>query len=246
MSCSILPQPAAPNSCNRPPYFQGLPDVFADSGDLELHMEGKVLKAHSALLSMHSSVFGNILLDLKKDCHPSAQQPLVVPMIGDNLEGVQALLACIYKASSSLAPTINEIINSWLLAAPAHKYGFTAFLSYCDVYWSMHFSGIHPSLVSMEHSSYPAFVAYAERHGLPRTLAALELLLINTGTPAGFTFAATMSPQSLARVVKGLELRCASKVPSEAAAPDSGHMQETFSLLRSGCIILSCLPVELC
>ncbi len=230
MSCSKIPEPAA-LSCNQPSYFQGLPAVFADSADLELHAKGKVLKAHSALLSMHSSVFGDILLDLQKDCRPSNQQPLVVPMIDDDHESVQALLTFVYKASSSIGLTINGLTFLWKLAAPAHKYEFKAFLSHCDTHWSRQFlstsmSGMHLQL------EIPSRISYAEQHGLTRTLAALELLLINKGTPAGFTFAATMSHQSLARVIKGLELRCAPKVPSGTPAPDS---LETASLISCFC-----------
>ena len=189
MSSAASPTPAAPDSCTRPSYFQGLPDVFADGADLELHINGTVLKAHSILLSMHSSVFGNIVTDLRKDHDAFGQHALVVPMVDDDYDSVLSLLEFIYKSSSAIGTSLGKSSKPddslWRLAAPAHKYGFETLLAHCDARWSTYISAGTAKPTSGPQGPFSIGCLTLKSMDSSRTLAALELLLIKYGTPPG-------------------------------------------------------------
>ena len=72
-----------------------------DSDDLELHVDGKVLKGHIAWLSKHSKVFADIISDLQQTAKASEGQILVRPMVGDDHPSILCLLQFIYETCSS-------------------------------------------------------------------------------------------------------------------------------------------------
>lgn len=188
-------------------YLEGLPKPFVARADLELHVQDRVLQAHSALLSLHSSTFATIISDLETTSGPTRPQPIVVPMTGDCSQHVLALLSFIYKMSQRIGGMPNILQEAAVqqeitdMAVPAHKYGFDKILCYCDDSLSAWAAARELPL----HNFIMDWICFSEQHKLAKTLAAWELQLISSGTNNGFKFSSRLSPQSLARLIKGFE-----------------------------------------
>ncbi|KAK9868204.1 hypothetical protein WJX84_005749 [Apatococcus fuscideae] len=142
-------------------------------------------------------------------CKGSRPKALVVPMEGDSYKGVWALLEFIYSVSRFPASMPDLVRNEAArgtaidMIAPAHKYGFDNILRYCDDI----FSSWAPTASSFSCEHIASWISFADKYKLEKTLAALELQLIHKGTDDGFQFASKLSPQSLARLLKGFEIK---------------------------------------
>ncbi len=131
-----LPTSAAAVSNVATHHLQRVSQAFVSAADIVLSVnDGDTvidLPAHSVVLSGHSPVLSDLLQSIKTRRPDAEQQPtacsskLPVPMVGDSLHEVQALLDAIYlpfAATGTLDSAALQPADPYSALLLAHKYG---------------------------------------------------------------------------------------------------------------------------